>query len=251
MHRLTRLTAAAALAAGWLFALSAQVPAEPVDPLRAAFFATGAARVDAVRYSGIGATFAAGPATPAGTPWVRLPFHRYDAEADYLSSTLRVRVTPVPAGQTVMVPAPGPGAVSLDSEPAGANPIPRAWLTPHGFLKAARAHHARVTAGARETEVAFEFGGHSIVGVLNDRYQVDRVQTWAPGRRDGRAGSGAGDAVDGDAAGVEIRFRDYEPMPGVGAFPRHITETRGGRLTLDLWVWAAAAVRSAPVRPPS
>lgn len=244
MPRLTRLTAGTALAAGLLFALSAQVPAEPVDPLRAAFLAIGAARVEVVRYSGIGATFAAEPTRPADAPWVRTPFHRYDAEVDYRSSTVRVRVTPVPAGQTVTVPSPGPGAVRVDGASAGAGPIPRAWLTPHGFLKAARAHQAVVTHGARETEVAFEYRGRRVVGFLNDRYQVDRVQASVVGERRTATQSA-------DDAEVEIRYRDYEPMPGAGAFPRHVTETRGGRLTLDLWVWAAASVKSAVVRTPS
>ncbi len=246
MHRLTRLTAATALAVGLLFALSAHVPAEPVDPLRAAFFAIGAGRVDAVRYSGIGATFAADPERPATAPWTRTPFHRYDAEADYLSASLRVRVTPVPDGHAVTAPAPRPeaGTRVVDGPAPGEDAVPRAWLTPHGFLKAARAHQARVTSGAHETEIAFEYRGRRVVGFLNDRYQVDRVQTSVAGGRS--AGARAG-----DDAGVEIRFRDYEPMPGMGAFPRHITETRGGRLTLDLWVWAAAAVPASALAAPS
>jgi hypothetical protein len=225
MYRLTRLTAVTALAGGLLFMLSAQLPAEPVDPLRAAFMAIGASRLDSVRYSGIGATFAADPAESAAAPWVRQPFHRYDAEVSLATDTVRVSVTPVPEGRSVTAAAPlqalaGPVSAVVDGAMAGSGAVPRAWLSPHGFLKAARAHAARVTARPRETEVAFTYGRHRVIGFLNDRYQVDRVQT----------------------SGVEFRYRDYEPMPGRGAFPRHITETHGGRLTLDLWVWAATAV---------
>lgn len=252
MRHLTRLTAVTALAVLLLFALSSQLPAAPVDPLLAAFQATGAGRLDVVRYSGIGATFVAGQGAGDATGWTRAPFHRYDANVDLTTGVVQVRLTPVPAGDVVTASSRSDATREVEA-PAGADAatgtqagtVPRVWLTPHGFLKAARAHEARVASGPRETAIVFEHERHRVAGFLNDRYQVDRVQVWAV--EDGGPVNAGGDTRTGASAPsrearIEVRYRDYEPMPGGGAFPRHIIETRHGQPMLDLWVWAASGV---------
>jgi hypothetical protein len=250
MRHLTRLTAVTALAVVLLLAVSSQLPAERVDPLRAAFLATGAGRLDAVRYSGIGATYTG---EGAGAAWTRTPFHRYDADVNLATGVVRQHLAPVPDGDTVTVAPPAgsawdaraagtgndadAGAARASGGDIDGDAVPRAWLTPHGFLKAARAYDAHITPGVRETAIAFERGRYRVAGVLNERYQVDRVQVWALADGDARGGAAPRPRVD-------VRFSDYEPMAGTGTFPRHITEAREGRPVLDLWVWAARGVPS-------
>lgn len=103
-------------------------------------------------------------------------------------------------------------------------------LTPQGFLQAARANQAVVRAVPLGTEVSFDSGGRTFVGILNTRNEVDRVHTWVDGR-------GKGDVM------IETLFREYEKTPGGILFPRHITQSRGGSASLDVWVSAVSVSR--------
>jgi hypothetical protein len=101
--------------------------------------------------------------------------------------------------------------------------------SPQGFVKAARAANASVRAVPRGTEVSFTTGGRAFIGLLNERHEVDRVQTWVDGQ-------GHGDSM------VETLFRDYETTSIGILFPRHITQSQAGRPALDVWV-SAVSVR--------
>jgi hypothetical protein len=230
MLRVTRLAAVMLPVVGLLLLLTAQLPAEPIDPLRLAVMSSGAGGIHAVRFSGVGTLFAAAPASAPGASLIRMPLQRYDAEVDYPSATMREHLTRVPSPDpaTGISIAPAPADVVVTGRDGMEDLVPQAWLTPHGFLKAARRHRARVRRLDRETEVSFEYRGQRIVGYLDQRYQVDRVQTWERG-------------AGGTPVLVETRYRDYEPMWGGGRFPRHIIRTHDGQPTLDVWVWAARA----------
>lgn len=102
-----------------------------------------------------------------------------------------------------------------------------AWTTPQGFLKAARAAAAAVREVPLGAEVSFTSGGRTVVGVINARNEVDRVQTWVDDK-------GRGDQL------VETLFRDYEKTPGGVWFPTHITRNRGRYPSLDVWLSAVA-----------
>jgi hypothetical protein len=104
-------------------------------------------------------------------------------------------------------------------------------LTPQGFLKAARAANATVRDVPMGTEVSFTAGGRTFVGLINARNEVDRVHTWVDDQ-------GTGDAM------VETLFRDYERTPSGVLFPRHITQSRGGHPSLDVWVSAVSVTKS-------
>jgi hypothetical protein len=95
--------------------------------------------------------------------------------------------------------------------------------SPQGFLRAARDANATVRAVPRGAEVSFSVDGQAFIGLINERYEVDRVQTWVNGQ-------GSGDSM------VETLFRDYERTAGGVLFPRHITRSQAGRPTLDVWV---------------
>jgi hypothetical protein len=128
--------------------------------------------------------------------------------------------------------APGGPRVALPSYTANvdlaAGPVEdSAWTTPQGFLKAARAANAAVRAVPLGTEVSFTSGGRTVVGVINPRNEVDRVQTWVDDR-------GRGDQM------VEILFRDYEKTRSGVWFPTHITQNRGPYPSLDVWLSSVA-----------
>jgi hypothetical protein len=103
-------------------------------------------------------------------------------------------------------------------------------LSPQGFLKAARENTTTVRPVPLGTEVSFTSGGQAFVGLINARNEVDRVHTWVNG-------NGNGDAM------VETLFRDYEKTPSGLVFPRHITQSQGGRPSLDVWVSAVTVTK--------
>ena len=102
-------------------------------------------------------------------------------------------------------------------------------VTPQGFLKAARAATATVREVPLGTEVSFTADGRAFTGLINARHEVDRVQAWVDGQ-------GVGDTM------VETLFRDYERTASGVLFPRHITQSRAGHPSLDVWV-SAVSVR--------
>ena len=104
--------------------------------------------------------------------------------------------------------------------------------SPQGFVNAARAANASVRAVPRGAEVSFTKDGHTVIGLLNERHEVDRVQMWVDGQ-------GHGDSM------VETLFRDYEKTPSGILFPRHITRSQAGRPALDVWVSAVSVTRRA------
>jgi hypothetical protein len=101
------------------------------------------------------------------------------------------------------------------------------WTSPQGFLNAARAAEAAVRDVPLGTEVSFTAGGRTVVGVINARNEVDRVQTWVDDQ-------GRGDQM------VETLFRDYEKTASGVWFPTHITQNRGRYPSLDVWLSAVA-----------
>jgi hypothetical protein len=172
MRRVTRLTALASVAAGWLVLLSVQLPAQQApDPLRMAIATSGASDLGSLRFVAFGASYAPGAAS------VRTPLPHYDGGLD---------------------------------------------TTPQGFLRAAAAHGAVSRPGPLGTEISFGADGRQYSGVLDERYLLDRIQV------------SYRDPLHGQTV-IETFFRDYRRFGRV-MFPMHITQDRGRRPALDLWV---------------
>jgi glyoxylase-like metal-dependent hydrolase (beta-lactamase superfamily II) len=147
----------------------------------------------------------------------------------------------VPADAPAPPPPPGGRgrgavAVPLTAEAAFADAPLRAqqiWTTPHGFLKAAAAHHASTRRVSEGTEVAFAIDGTArFTGIINARSEVQRVSTWVA------------NPVLGDML-VETTYRDYAGFANGLRFPMHITQRQGGHPALDLYVTTVEA--NAPV----
>jgi glyoxylase-like metal-dependent hydrolase (beta-lactamase superfamily II) len=98
-------------------------------------------------------------------------------------------------------------------------------VTPHGFLKAARANAATSEPANGGSIVSFTVGGKDkYVGTINAQNQVEKVQTWID------------NPVLGDTL-VETTYSDYRDFGGV-MFPGHIVRTQGGHPVLDITVSA-------------
>ena len=96
------------------------------------------------------------------------------------------------------------------------------WVTPHGFLKAARANNATSESASGASTVTFTANGRKYVGSINPQNQVEKVQSWLD------------TPVLGDTL-VETTYSDYRDFGGV-MFPGHILRTQGGHPVLDITV---------------
>jgi glyoxylase-like metal-dependent hydrolase (beta-lactamase superfamily II) len=101
------------------------------------------------------------------------------------------------------------------------------WLTPYGFIKGAMTNNATLSSatmdGVKYNVVSFTLEGkYKVVGYINDRNLVDRVQTW----------------IDHDVVGdmpVEAWYSGYQDFQGL-KFPSLIVEKQGGFPVLVLAV---------------
>jgi hypothetical protein len=121
------------------------------------------------------------------------------------------------------VPQPAPGAVYERTL--------QVWLTPHGFLKAAAENHASARpgedTGQKVTILTFTLGKNKIVGTIDSRNLVTKVETWMA------------NPVLGDMP-FETEYSDYREFGGM-KFPAHIFQKQGGSMTFDLTVTSAQA----------
>jgi glyoxylase-like metal-dependent hydrolase (beta-lactamase superfamily II) len=228
---------------------SLDIPAQRADTTDAAAVvgaATTAMRtpiLQAVQYSGTGATFPLGQAPRPGAPWPRFKVIKYVAAVNYNAPAMReelVRVDvenpPHGGGAGPYNPATGQGGIrpipgeqtQIQLRDAGTEAgLLQIWMTPHGFLKAAAATRATVTtatvSGRTLHTVSFTaLGKYTLRGTINDRHLVERVETRI-------ANTILGDML------VDATYSDYKDFSGV-KFPTHIIQRQGGHPTLDVTV---------------
>ena len=93
------------------------------------------------------------------------------------------------------------------------------WITPHGVVKAAKAHNATVQTktegGKKLTTIAFVVPGKLKVNAfVNERNLIEKVESWNT------------NPVLGDMM-TETTYADYKDVGGV-QFPTRITQKQGG-----------------------
>ena len=236
------------LAVGVAIAIVSAACSKPAGTLEAAEETLGAANVKSIEYSGTGKWFQFGQAPNPTLPWPPFDVSSYKAVINYDTPSARVemvrkqtleppRVRPVPVEQRPVQVVSGTYAWNL-APPAGAAPgtAPTAqaqpaaveertmeiWVTPQGFLKAARANNATSEPANGGSTVSFTAAGKKYVGTINAQNQVEKVQTWID------------TPVLGDTP-VEIAYSDYRDFGGI-MFPGHIVRTQGGHPVLDITV---------------
>ena len=212
----------------------ASVAQDAQSVIAKASHAIGADAVKSLQYSATGFDFAFGQAPNPSAPWPKFIEKSYTRTIDFETPAARVdRIrlqgeNPPRGGagqpligeqsqsQTTIVSAGTPWAQEVEI-----------WITPHGFLRAAAKKDAtaatRAINGKNYTVVTFTGNNHAKVnGYINDRYEVERVETWID------------TPVLGDTH-LEATYGDYKDVSGA-RFPTHIVQTQGDYPVLDLQV---------------
>jgi glyoxylase-like metal-dependent hydrolase (beta-lactamase superfamily II) len=235
----------------WLVALlplALAVPAAAQDAtalLKRASAAMGAEDLRTLRYAGSGGGASFGQAYRPGMAWPKLSYSSYERLLDYQAPAsseivMRSRAEPRGGGAVPLAGEARFGAVVNGQYAwnlAGIVPAPRQaarearlhdlWITPHGVIKAAQRHNARLafrSVGGRElAAVSFAVPGvMSATALINEDYLVERVESRVP------------DPVLGDTA-VVTDYSEYRDFGGV-KFPARIRQTLAGSMVLDLAV---------------
>lgn len=187
-----------------------------------------------VRFSATGYDFALGQAPNPSSPWPKFIEKSYSRSIDFekaASKVDRVRMQgenpphggglqPIvgeqPVSQTIIAGADTPWVQQLEIV-----------MMPHAFLRAAAARNATVetrTVGGKKYSVLSFVGDNKarVNGYINDRRQVERVETWID------------NPLYGDMS-FEALYTDYKDAGGA-MFPMHIVQKQGGYPIFDLTV---------------
>jgi len=177
----------------------------------------GMARVKTLHYTGSGSSYVVkeGPVPTGGWPHSVMKSYVRDMNLEATTSktqVVRIEGTP-PAEKTITEDVNPNSPWSSQYE---------FWIMPFGFLKGAMANNAtlqmKTVLGTTYKAITFTLpGGHQVVGYINDKNVIERVET----------------SIDGTT--VEALYRDYTDFNGV-KFPALVTEKRGGELSLILVV---------------
>jgi len=223
---LTRFGAAAAI-----FALAGCASRPTVQgTLDAAQQAMG--NPNSIRYTGTGMNGFYGQALTAGKEWPRREMTKYVRTLNYEQRSASDEMSfaqPVFGGQQQATFVNGDKAWSVT--PAGANPQNaqaelrqlQIWLSPHGFLRAARAAKDATIAtdASGSSTITFSDGKHKIAGTIANKL-VTKVSTLV------------GDPVTGDTE-LTASYGGYKVFGNAQA-PTKITQTQGGFPTWEVAV---------------
>jgi glyoxylase-like metal-dependent hydrolase (beta-lactamase superfamily II) len=237
--------AGTALAAMLVWPATAQ---DAKSVVAAASKAIGVDSLKTIQYSATGMDFALGQAPNAASPWPKFINKSYNRSINFetpASRVERVRVQgenpprgggqqPIvgdqPQSQTIIIGADTPWVQQLEI-----------WMTPHGFLRAAAARPATVeskTVGGKRYQVVTFQGDNKakVNGYINERNQVERVETWLD------------NPFLGDML-FEAIYSDYKDAGGA-QFPMHIVQKQGGHPTFDLRLADVKTNQAVDIQPP-
>jgi glyoxylase-like metal-dependent hydrolase (beta-lactamase superfamily II) len=224
------------LATGLFFVLAGcAVPKNAASVLDGALQKMG--DVGSIEYSGTGGNGFFGQAILAGQEWPLRAMSAFTRTIDYGQRAAREELTftqPTFGGQQQNAQVSGDKAWNVG--PNGPVPQPAAaeerqlliWLTPHGFLKGARAAgDAVLTESAGNDVVSFTaLGKYTVRGTIDAQGYVTQVATSIP------------TPVLGDTA-VVATYSDYRAFDGV-QFPAKIVVTQGD---FPIWTLDITSVR--------
>lgn len=211
---------------------------EPAGTLPAASKALDAEQTTSITFTGTGKWYQFGQAPVAGQAWPAFDVTAYTQTASYADPAAgRVEITRLqivdpnrtrPAFVEQKVDQYVVGTSAWNVAPNGAAAQPAAaeeraveiWATPHGFLRAAAANKATVTAAEGGSEVAFSSGKLKFTGSINAQNEVTRVRT------------AFDNPVTGDTP-VEFTYSGYKDFNGV-RFPSRIVRTQAGYPVLEI-----------------
>jgi len=204
--------------------------------------AMGVENLNSIHYYGTAANGNLGQNNNANQPWPMAPLNDYVRAIDFTQPASRATwatfAVPVTGGRAALAQGtPQTQQLITPQNEAWAQQL-EIWTTPWGFLKGAMANNATVRRqtvnGRRYEEVTWNApvkspGGkpYRLVGLINDRNLVERVQTWLE------------NPVFGDML-VETEYTQYRDSNGL-MFPAQIVQKRGGWPTFTAYVLGAHA----------
>jgi hypothetical protein len=178
--------------------------------------ALGSENLKTLHYSGAGSSYAV-TQDPVPAGWPHKVMKSYVRDLNFKTTMSRLQLTRTDGGadgeETVT------HAVDADSPWDSQYEF---WITPYGFLHGAMAHsptvESKMILGAAYKVVTFMLpGNHKVVGYINDKDLIEKVETWIGDRH------------------VEALYRDYRDFNGVKV-PMMITQKHAGHLSLILMV---------------
>ncbi len=195
----------------------------------------GADNLRTIQFSGTGSNAGIGQNTNPYTRWPLVRVKTYAQEIDLTATASHVQFVRVQNGADQTQDRYVSAASSWDSQFSF-------WLTPFGFLKGAAANNASVKSetiqGTKYNVVSFRLENkYNVVGYINDKNLVERVQTW----------------IDNDVLGdmlAETSYDVYKDFGGV-KFPTFIIEKQGGFPVLILSVTDVKPNASVSIQPPA
>ena len=200
----------------------------------------GADNLRTIQFSGMGSNAGIGQNTNASTRWPLVRVKTYTQELDFTATASHVRLVRVQNNADQTQERYVSPTSSWDTQFSF-------WLTPFGFLKGAAANNASVKPetlqGAKYNVVSFSLENkYKVVGYINDKNLVERVQTW----------------VDNDTLGDMLAETSYDLYTDFGGvkFPTSIIEKQGGFPVLILSVTdvkpnASVSIQAPPAAAPA
>jgi len=179
--------------------------------------ALGAENLKTLHYSGSGSSYIVTPDPAPAGGWPHTVMTSYVRDLNFQTITSRLWLTRNEGGTG--------GEQKIGHDIDATSPWDSQyefWITPYGFLKAAMAHSATMESktilGTSYKVVTVTLpGNHNVVGYINDKDLIDRVETWIGERP------------------VEASYSDYRDFNGVKV-PMMITQKQAGQLSLILIV---------------
>lgn len=222
-----------------LLAMTLSACSEPAGTLPGASQALDAPNTSSITFSGTGKWYQFGQAPVPNQAWPAYDVSAYTQTVSYGdTAAARVEITrlqvvdpnrarPAPVEQKVdqyvvgaqAWNAPPGGAVTAQPGAVEERTL-EIWATPHGFLRAAAANKATVTAANGGSEVAFAVGNTKYTGSINAQNEVTRVA------------AAFDNPVTGDTP-VEFTYTGYKDFGGV-RFPSRIVRTQAGFPVLEI-----------------
>ena len=197
--------------------------------IAAAARAMGSENLNGISDDGSGANFTLGQSNNANGAWPRINVSDYVRSIDFTRPASRA------TGVTFAAPVTGGPAVQASFQQNIAADAPWAqqleiWVTPWGFLKGAAANNAiaapQVVGNRPYTVITWSTPQkapsgvpYKVVGYVNNRNLVERVQTWLE------------NPIFGDML-VETTYSEYRDANGV-KYPSAIVQKRGGHAVFE------------------
>jgi glyoxylase-like metal-dependent hydrolase (beta-lactamase superfamily II) len=256
MHRFRVLAVVCSLAVG------AGVYAQQ-GALQTAATTLGVNNIKSLQITASGRMYSVGQNYVASDPWPEVPVKQYTALVNFDTASARVELlrtmgptmprgggAPFTGDQRQIQVVSGNYAWNVPVAPAGGQQPPAqpnaaaqpermlaVWALPQGFVKAATMNNANVRQARGGTEVSFTVGGkYKMVGTVNAKGEVEKVQTWVD------------QPIVGDML-VETTYSGYKDFGGV-TFPSRIVQTQDGFPALDITVTAVTANPAADIAVP-